>query len=340
MASSHFSWMFAALLSLALAYPCQASEPSPGSAFKRGLNITGSQAFWSGKDNGAYRSIDMASIKSAGFDHVRVNAMAFESMDAELHLDAEWLRRLDMVVNGASEAGLAVIIDLHEHRACADDADLCESKTVAFWRQLSAHYRQQPQSVAFEILNEPHGAITAERWNSLAATGLSVIRANNPDRTVVIGPAQSNNYKSLQDLQLPSADRNILVTFHYYSPFDFTHQGATWTKAKYAAVGQWQPDKSVGLIRADFDKAQAWAKKHQRPLLLGEFGAINTTDLKSRVGWTRTVVSLAEQSGFGWSYWNFNGDAFGVFDRRSKSWIPEMRDVLSSRGHPTKESGQ
>ena len=54
---------------------------------------------------------------------------------------------------------------------------------------------------------------------------LGVIRQSNPARTVIIGPGDYNEIDYLEQLDLPENDRNIIVTVHYYSPIEFTHQG-------------------------------------------------------------------------------------------------------------------
>ena len=45
---------------------------------------------------------------------------------------------------------------------------------------------------------------------------------------MVVGPPMWNGIGYLDKLELPEADRNIVVTVHYYEPFPFTHQGAPW----------------------------------------------------------------------------------------------------------------
>ena len=43
----------------------------------------------------------------------------------------------------------------------------------------------------------------------------------------MIGPANWNSINSLNTLEIPN-DENLIITVHYYSPFEFTHQGASW----------------------------------------------------------------------------------------------------------------
>jgi len=101
---------------------------------------------------------------------------------------------------------------------------------------VALHYKDAPNGVVFEILNEPNGAMN-ESWNDVLAENLAIIRASNPTRRVVIGPRMWNSMGELDNLRLPAADRNIVVTFHYYTPMEFTHQGA-WLARRCAWSGR------------------------------------------------------------------------------------------------------
>ena len=59
------------------------------------------------------------------------------------------------------------------------------------------------------------------RRQTMLADALPVIRASNPTRMIMVGPASWNNLNHLDRLTLPKDDR-LIVTFHYYSPFEFT----------------------------------------------------------------------------------------------------------------------
>jgi endoglucanase len=91
---------------------------------------------------------------------------------------------------------------------------------------------------------------------------------------------------SLATLELPESDRALIATFHYYEPFQFTHQGASRAKGSDAWRGRKWTESADELKRlpADFDKAAAWSKKHNRPIFLGEFGAYSAAAMQSRAG--------------------------------------------------------
>ena len=178
-------------------------------------------------------------------------------------------------------------------------------------------------------MNEPNSKLTSPLWNDLLVKALAVVRQTNPERNVIIGPAEWNNLYKLSDLRLPEDDRHILVTFHYYQPFKFTHQGAEWADGSEAWLGTtWTgtPAQEKAL-EGDLDLAAGWAEKNSRPLYLGEFGAYSKADMDSRARWTEAVARQAEESGMSWAYWEFCA-GFGVYDPQLKIWINPLLNAL------------
>ena len=85
-----------------------------------------------------------------------------------------------------------------------------------------------PHNLLFELVNEPFDQLSDKRWQAMIPELLAVVRKTNPHRTIVVGPGFWNSIDHLDQLHLPDADKNLLVTFHYYAPMRFTHQGAPW----------------------------------------------------------------------------------------------------------------
>jgi endoglucanase len=314
------------------AAPAAAADPFP---FHRGVNVLGYDPYWKDSSQARFKWRYFGEIRRAGFDHVRLNLHAFAFMDKDHRLDPAWLAKLDTVVREARAAGLGIIIDEHDFADCAKDVPACRPKISAFWSQIAPRFATAPRNIAFELLNEPHEALDAPTWNALAADLLAIVRKSNPDRVVVIGPTRWNNLAELPNLKLPEGDRNILVTFHYYDPFQFTHQGAGWAgEVKNLSGIKWGSDADKAKIRADFDQVAAWAAANKRPILLGEFGAYDKTGtpVAMRADWTSTVRAEAERHGFGWAAWQFDND-FVAWDTARDTWnepilralIPEAR---------------
>jgi len=115
---------------------------------------------------------------------------------------------------------------------------------------------------------------------------------------------------------------------HYYIPMDFTHQGAAWAGRKDKLGVDWLgTDKELEVLNRDFDKAAAWAKEHNRPILLGEFGAYDKAPMDSRARWTSAVARTAEVRGWSWAYWQFDSD-FVLYDIPGDKWIEAIKGAL------------
>jgi endoglucanase len=322
-------------LALLAVTACTASTARPEAAaareaagFRRGVNIIGYDPIWSDPAKARFQARHFTEIKRGGFDFVRVNLFAFRHMDAQNRIDPKWLERLDWVVREAGAAGLGVIVDQHDFDGCAKDLPACRAKLPAFWRQVAPRYRNAPANVAFELLNEPYGPIDADTWNALFPELLAIVRETNPTRIVVIGPTRWNNYGELPTLKLPEADRNILVTFHYYDPFPFTHQGASWANLTDLKDVSWGSEADRAQIRADFAKVAEWARANDRPILLGEFGAYDKhPPVEMRAAYADAVAREAERNGFGWSYWQFDSN-FLAWDMAKDGWVQPIKDAL------------
>ena len=304
--------------------------------FRRGVNILGYDPFWKKPEKGRFKAKNFADIRNGGFDFVRVNLFVFDHMDAQNRIDPEWLKRLDWVVANATNAGLGVILDEHDFGTCSNDVAMCRTRLPAVWGQLAQRYRAQPPTVAFELLNEPHGHLDPETWNAMIPGLLSIVRATNPTRTVIIGPTDWYSLSALPELRLPASDRHITVTFHYYGPYRFTHQGASWTKLKDLHGVTWGSTADRVGLRDNLDKVAAWARTHQRPILLGEFGAYDKggAPIELRAKYIGAVACEAERHGFGWAYWQFDGN-FILWDMDRDTWVRPIKDALFRQRSPS-----
>ncbi|WP_169973886.1 glycoside hydrolase family 5 protein [Tautonia rosea] len=270
-------------------------------------------------------------IQQAGFDSVRIPIRwsNHAKREAPYIIDPAFFDRVDWAIDQAISRGLQTVVNVHHFEELYEHPEAERSRFLSLWTQVAERYQDLPGSVVFELLNEPHGNLDTERWNSLLVEALEVIRVSNPDRIVMLGPASWNNYRSLESLQLPEDDRRLIATFHYYDPFPFTHQGAEWVENSGRWLGtSWDgSDSEKAEVTSAFDQVVAWAKQHDRPIYLGEFGAYSRADLASRARWTAFIARQAEERGFSWAYWEF-GSGFGAFDREEGRWRPELLNAL------------
>ncbi len=304
----------------------------------RGVNIIGWDALWRDRARGNFKDEHFKLIHEAGFSHVRINLHPLRDgkPDAQGNLRKQFFTILDWAVDQALANKLLVVLDYHDDLAISPDPAGRKSDFLASWAAIAEHCQGRPNEVLFEILNEPAPKFTHESWDNYWHEALAVIRKSNPGRTVIIGPDPWNGFKGLEALHLPAEDRNIIVTFHYYEPFAFTHQGTPWTDQRDKTGVAWQGTEAERQrIERDFDTVQAWAKEQNRPIYLGEFGAYEKGDMDSRARWTAFVARQAEKRGWSWAYWQFAGD-FVLFDMATQKWVQPIREALM----PAKGAGR
>jgi endoglucanase len=299
----------------------------------RGVNIIGyDKELWKDHTKGRFKEGYFKMIKEAGFSNVRINLHPFSNMDKAYVIKPAWLETLDWAVKNSLDAGLMVILDLHEFNAMADDPEAKKEMFLSVWKQLAPRYKDKPGNLIFEILNEPNKKLTPELWNNFYTEALSIIRSSNPNRTVIIGPANWNGIESLKTLVLPENDRNIIVTVHFYHPMKFTHQGAPWSKdnANLSGITWTATEAEKNEVDTKLQVAADWSKANKRPIYLGEFGSYDKGDMDSRACYTSYVARKAEKLGFSWGYWQFDSD-FIVYDIDKEKWVLPILNALTDK---------
>jgi endoglucanase len=306
-------------------------------------------------------------IAEGGFDTIRVPIKwsAHASTEPPYAIDETFAERVDWVLDQAQTQGLNAVINIHHYDEIFDAPNEHKDRFLAIWKQLAERYKDRPLSVYFEPLNEPHGNLTASAWNDLLTETIKEIRSIDKRHTFIIGTSEWGGIGGLSSLQVPEEETNAIVTFHYYEPFLFTHQGAEWGGPETSTVGLTWPGppaskiepveaaKDVAWVRGwfreynkpaseynpasremvmkDLDRAAAWGKEHHRPLWLGEFGAYSKADMDSRIRWTEFVRSESEKRGITWAYWEF-ASGFGVYDRQFSRWNSGLLKALVGPG--------
>ncbi|MCK1410688.1 cellulase family glycosylhydrolase [Bradyrhizobium sp. 76] len=293
----------------------------------RGINILGYDGIWEGGQNAPFRLDNLIAIKKAGFAHARINFFGFKFMGPGNVLDEIVLRRLDAVIEEILARKLVPIVDEHDTHLCQRDVSECAEKLKAFWRQIAERYAGKYPALVFEVLNEPGGEMTSAGWNSLLNECLGIIRRTNLERPVIAAVLNTDEIP-VDELVLPAEDRHLIVTFHYYAPIRFTHQGAPWSPT-FSRIGplDWGSPEDEAKAAADFRKMSLWADKEHRPVYVGEFGVYERAPFDSRQRYLSFVARSADRLGWSWAYWQFDHD-FAAFDSERQSWKPGILRAL------------
>jgi len=315
--------------------------------FSRGVNLSN----WFQEESAQeihftkYTFEDFQDIQSLGVDVIRL-PIAFHDMTSgspDYTVDPLLFFFLDEIVSWVEVLGLHLIIDNHSFSPTGQTEPSVYGTLVAIWPQIAQRYLDSEALLYFEVLNEPTG-ISDLVWNTIQPNVVAAIRAVDSDRTVIVGPASWNSYNNLDDMPVYS-DNNLIYTFHFYDPFIFTHQGASWTDPSmeplsgvpfpYGAspmpsvptelAGTWIHDNMLGYanegtvqaIREKLDIALAFRDDRNVPIYCGEFGVLAfNADLTQRVTWYDELVHYLDSTEVAWTMWDYHG-GFGLFEANS-----------------------
>jgi endoglucanase len=272
-------------------------------------------------------------ISSLGFNHVRIpvrwDMPTRASQSSPYTINSSFFLRIKSVVDNALANNLYVVLNMHHHYGIFEAPLAEKEKFLAQWSQIAEYFKNYDKRLLFEVMNEPHDKLTPALWNTFFNDALAEIRKTNPNRAVVMGLANYGGLGGLPELKVPN-DKNIIVTVHYYNPFNFTHQGADWigTDAKGWLGTKWEDlEVERNQIIAEFEPLIAFSKEKNIPIHIGEFGAYSKADLESRTKWTTFLARWFESKGFSWAYWEWSA-GFGIFNPGDNTINTKLADAL------------
>jgi endoglucanase len=303
---------------------------------------------------------DIALIKNVGFDHVRLTlepALLF-NWDDPSKLKTEQLKYLDNALDLILTQGLAVLVDIHpsdEFKVKLNSSDRQIEAFGKFWQALAQHLStRDPERVFLEVINEPM-VEDGYRWFGIQGKLISAIRSGAPQHTIIASGHRWSGIAELLFLQ-PYADQNIIYNFHFYEPFTFTHQGASWAganlpfyknipypsspesvskvletvqdePARYNLLRYGEDGWNAARIDREIGMAAAWATKYHVPLTCNEFGTYRAfAPPADRAVWIKDIRIALEKYDIGWTMWDYAG-GFGVVNKQNGHGTTEAEVV-------------
>lgn len=312
--------------------------------FNKGVNLSG----WFQQDNvqsvqfTRYTKQDFENIKSLGCDAIRLPIALHEMTDGapSYNLDPIFGTLLNQIMDWAEELEIYLIIDNHSFDPTGNTELSIENILTKVWPALAEICKERSEYIIYEIKNEPHDIADAD-WGAIQGNVIDAIREVDQTHAIVVGPANWNSLWNLPNLP-EYEDDNLIYTFHFYDPFLFTHQGASWVgpsmtnvtdipfpydettmpvmPAEYAGtwIGSGYDDYSangnVDRIHFLIDKVADFKATRNVPVYCGEFGVYQpNSDEQDRVYWYEQVRNYLEEKGIGWTIWDYHG-GFGLFN--------------------------
>lgn len=246
------------LLVLLAVWPClqagDARAQDVTSGFRRGIGISHIMA-WAPVEPDRSKSFvfppfsysqatferELGALHRLGFDFVRfaVDPGPFlQWQDARRdYLDRMLISEVQLILS----AGLSVIVDFHpsdinpdylgERIAAGSSTPLFRDYLRLLARTSALLSDLPPARVALEIMNEPPPP--ADLWRPMLDAAYATIRKEAPNLLLVLDGGQEGNLEGTTTLDGFKGDPNILFSFHYYRPWQFTHQGLAGMAAQY-----------------------------------------------------------------------------------------------------------
>jgi hypothetical protein len=205
--------------------------------------------------------------------------------------------RIDSLVGWCREAGLYIILDMHDAPGgqTGDNIDdsygypwLFESEAsqklyCSIWKKIANHYKNEPVILGYDLLNEPIAPYFENqeelngKLNDIYRMGAAAIREVDKHHILLLGGAQWNgNFAPLTDSKF---DDKLMYTCHRYG-------------------GEPTPEAIQKFI--------AFRDSMNLPMYMGEIGH-NANE------WMSAFCKTMEDNNIGWTFWPYkkmNGSSF------------------------------
>jgi endoglucanase A len=297
-------------------------------------------------------------VKAQGFKTVRIPVSYLDMIGdgPDYKIDTDWLDRVQEVVDYVVNNDMFAIVNMHgdgyytvDHSwlLCAEDDDKqteIKDKYGKVWTQIADRFKDYDQHLIFESMNEEfnndYGKPDEKAYDNINAYNqifVDSVRAtgsNNEKRWLLLPGWNTNidytagddyNFKIPTDKGCKADGKRIMISVHYYDPFNFTideNKTAKTQWGKYAVKNydNWGQedyvDSQMALLNEKF-VSQGY------PVVIGEFGAQDKTEKfadynEFRRYWSEYLIKAAKKNGVVCVYWDngYNGNkGFGIINR-------------------------
>lgn len=195
-------------------------------------------------------AVDYHRIAKMGMNAVRfyLNYRTFESDAKPFVYQESGFAWLDSNIAWAKAAKVYLILNIHVpqggFQSLGEGLELWNKPTnqdrlTSLWHALSKRYAQETVIAAYDLLNEPVTSVDRKQWQDLAQRLVDTIRTVDKQHIIMVERTNAPG-KKWDDVDENAnfflvKDDNFVPTFHFYSPFEFTHQLASWLPESHTA---------------------------------------------------------------------------------------------------------
>jgi len=280
-------------------------------------------------------------VYSMGFRTLRVPVSWNWDMQstAPYTVNEDFLTQVQETVNFGISKGMHVIIDVHHDedwlRPTNAAAPTVKPRLASLWTQIANRFNAYGDKLIFETLNETRLLNSPEEWsggteegrsviNEYHETALNAIRAtggNNARRHVMMSTYAASTLPVAMNALVVPDDSNIIISLHTYFPWQFTGEEGGTT--------EWGTDQEKAQLENEFEYIKnKWVVQEGRPVILGEWGARDRSNLANREAYAQFYVEKSMERGLLPIVWDDGGN-FRLLDRQNLDWhFPSIADII------------
>lgn len=327
-----------------------------GNSLEANSNGTPSETAWG---NPTVTKALITAVKNAGFKTIRIPVSYLNYIGAAPNytINSTWLARVKEVVDYAYSQGLYVIINIHgdgynsvtgSWLLCnGSDQTTIKAKYTKVWQQIANTFINYDEHLIFESMNEEFDGTygtpnttyysNINAYNQLFVDTVRQTGGNNSSRWLLIPGWNTDitytvgNYgfqmptDSYRSSTVPSGEKRIMVSVHYYSPWDFCGE-ESMTITQWGASSTDSSKKSTwgqeDYLYSQFYSLYSKFTSQGYPVVVGEFGSIDKSNASYRAALAYAVADASQQYGCVPVVWDngYNGTyGFGLFNRSTNA---------------------
>ena len=214
-----------------------------------------------------HNEVDYARLASMGMNSTRfyMNHITFEDDAAPGVYKPEGWQWIDQNIEWAKTHGIYLVLTMTHppggFQSTGDGDDLWENpstqeRLISLWRAIAARYRDEPVIAGYNFLNEPAVTKSREQWHELSGRIVQAVRAVDPNHMFFVERVDCTAGDWANDADgnfFKVNDANVVYEFHFYEPFQFTHQNASWVD--FAEDSSVYPDaRRAGVMWYDTER--------------------------------------------------------------------------------------
>lgn len=238
-------------------------------------------------------------VKAQGFDTIRIPVSYLDKINSNYTVDRDYLARIKQVVEYAYDMGMYVIINMQNDGGqgisskwlditkTGADFTAVKTKYAAVWDDIAEYFETYDQRLVFEGFNELmngnySGTPTDTQFANVNALNQAFVNAvrgagsRNTDRVLIVAGYNTNIDQTIARFTKPTdtATNRLMLSVHYCDPYDFT--------LNESGTATWGADTEIDALIDNLVNISDFASEKGMPVFLGEYGAIDKSNISAR----------------------------------------------------------